>query len=222
MNGESVCGALHSTVNEFGEMLAVVLTATKAHNQFMPVLAQISHSLRAYGHDDIQLVFTDNPRADRPELERAIPSLTRDVFPILPKNALPELTLPPDWVVYDLNTDYRIQSRINFILEDLQKLSVDESLELGMDMEWSVDRESNIHGKVAILSISYKKDIYLMHVSVLFLICYLLCLFISDADICIPERRTTSSASCTAYSSSSHSDQEAWCPCESGSHSSLP
>ncbi|KAI0704374.1 hypothetical protein BC835DRAFT_1317043 [Cytidiella melzeri] len=166
VNGESVCGALHSTVNEYGEMCAAVLTPTKAHDQFMPVLAAIPHSLRAYGHDDVQLVFTDNPRADKPELERAIPSLTYNVHPILPPNSLVSLEVPTDWAVYDLNTDFRIRNSLNSILEDLQKLPAETCLDVAVDMEWPVDLAQGIHGKVAILSIAYEQSILLVHTSI--------------------------------------------------------
>ncbi|KAI0688289.1 hypothetical protein BC835DRAFT_1529543 [Cytidiella melzeri] len=147
-------------------MRAAVLTPTKAHDQFMPVLAHIPHSLRTYGHDDVQLVFTDNPRADKPELEHAIPSLTYNIHPILPPNSLVVLEVPADWTVYDLNTNFRIQNSLNSILEDLQKLPANKCLDIAIDMEWPVNMTEGIYGEVAILSIAYEKSILLVHTSI--------------------------------------------------------
>ncbi|PBK81020.1 hypothetical protein ARMGADRAFT_1039609 [Armillaria gallica] len=57
-------------VNKFGEVQAMTLTPTKAHDQFMPTLAEILTSLKKYGHGDMELVFTDNVHAHKPELEQ--------------------------------------------------------------------------------------------------------------------------------------------------------
>ncbi|KAK0451981.1 uncharacterized protein EV420DRAFT_1645916 [Desarmillaria tabescens] len=56
VNGIPVFGALHTVVNEFGEVRAMTLTPTKAHDQFMPALSEIANSLKKYGHGKIELV----------------------------------------------------------------------------------------------------------------------------------------------------------------------
>ncbi len=62
-----------------------MLTPTKAHDQFMPALAEILTSLKKYMHGDVELVFTDNIHANKPELERVFPLLTYNVSSASPK-----------------------------------------------------------------------------------------------------------------------------------------
>lgn len=95
VNREAVFAALYSTVNEWGELCSIQFTATKAHDQYMPALVHIPHSLCKYGHGNVQLVFTDNVRADKLELECAIPSLLKDIEPV-PSSSLDPLTIPND------------------------------------------------------------------------------------------------------------------------------
>ncbi|KAI0369360.1 hypothetical protein BV20DRAFT_1113655 [Pilatotrama ljubarskyi] len=161
VEGEEVFSAMHTVVNEYGECRAMTLTPTKAHNQFMPLLARIPHSLRYFGHSDIQLVFTDNVRADKPELERVFPSLLQDVEPV-PSSSLTPLKIPSSWSVVQLRTTFQVNGRMNNIMDDLAALPETSSLPLAMDMEWSVDRESGVFGLVALISIVYQQAIYLI------------------------------------------------------------
>ncbi len=144
----------------------MTLTPTKAHDQFMPLLARIPHSLRKYGHNDIQLVFTDNVRGDKPELERVLPSLLCNVTPI-PSSSLQPLAIPPAWDINILSSTYQINHRINSIMEDLNADESDTAahVQVAMDMEWSVDREHGIHGRVALISMTYKQSVLLIPVS---------------------------------------------------------
>ncbi|OBZ76307.1 hypothetical protein A0H81_03601 [Grifola frondosa] len=165
VNNEAVFGALATAVNEYGECRAMTLTSTKAHNQWMPALAAIPHSLRKYGHKDVALVFTDNVRADKTELERVFPSLLHDVQAV-PSSTLPHLELVESWKVYKLDSTYQINTRLNSIMEDLNGLpSCEDSIHIAMDMEWSVDRENGIQGRVALISMAYMEVIYLVPVS---------------------------------------------------------
>ncbi len=142
----------------------MTLTPTKAHDQFMPLLARIPHSLRKYGHGDVQLVFTDNVRGDKPELERVLPSLLRDVTPI-PSSSLQPLTIPPAWDITILGSTYQINHRINEIMEDLNTDKSDSArIQVAMDMEWSVDRDNGIQGRVALISLTYKQSVLLIPV----------------------------------------------------------
>ncbi|KAJ2970826.1 hypothetical protein NUW54_g12644 [Trametes sanguinea] len=161
VNGEQVFSALHTVVNEYGECRSMTLTPTKAHDQFMPLLARIPHSLRLYGHNDIQLVFTDNVRADKPELERVFPSLLKDLTPI-PSSSLQALALPPTWEVTILGSSYQVNNRVNGIMDDLSGSPDEERLHIAMDMEWSVDRASGIHGRVALVTFVYHETIFLI------------------------------------------------------------
>ena len=144
----------------------MTLTPSKAHNQFIPALTSISKSLETFGHSPMELVFTDNVRADKAELERALPELCRDVVPVPDESRYPKLELPSDWRITMLSSAYQINSRLNSMMEDIKD---GEELYVGMDMEWSVDRLSSIQGRVAIISIAMDHDIYLLQVTHLFI-----------------------------------------------------
>ncbi|TFY77343.1 hypothetical protein EWM64_g6670 [Hericium alpestre] len=160
--GQTVFGALHTTVNEYGEIRQMTLTPTKGHDQFMPALGQMPDSLVTYGHGDIELVFTDSTRADKAELERIFPALRHNVHPVPNHSLLPMLEIPPDWSTWILSSEYQIRNQITCIMDDLAKLDDAEELKVGFDMEWSVDRINGIQGRIAILQISYGKDIFIL------------------------------------------------------------
>jgi hypothetical protein len=138
----------------------MTLTPTKAHDQYMPTLALIPHSLHKYGHGELDLVYTDNVRGDKAELERALPALTRDVVPVQ-SSSLARLSLPDDWEVCTLGSPFQINSRLNSLMEDLVS---NANIYTAMDMEWSVNREDGIHGRVALIQLAYCKCIYLIPV----------------------------------------------------------
>ena len=145
-NGVLVFGALHSTTNEYNEIHSMVLTPTKAHNQYMPALATIPQSLKAYGHAPVELVFTDSVRADKTELENIFPSL-----PILDHSSYEQLECPPNWRITILSSSFQIESWLSSLMDDI---SNGEEMFVGMDMEWPVDQSSSIHGRVAVISIA--------------------------------------------------------------------
>lgn len=164
MNGVPVFGALHTVVNEFGEVHAMTLTPTKAHDQFMPALSEIANALKKYGHGDIELVYTDNVHADKPELERVFPSLLWDLSPV-PTTTAP-LVIPDKWKehIYILSSAYQVNNFFNIIMEDLAHLAEDATLLFPFDMEWSVDRSQGIQGRVALIQLIYTNHIYLLPV----------------------------------------------------------
>src|SRR6266487_4754492 len=98
VDGECTFGGLHTVTNEYGEVRAMTLTATKSHDQFMPALSMIPHSLHKYGHHDVELVFTDNVHGDKAELERVFPSLLSNVSPV-PRSSLPVISIPSGWEI---------------------------------------------------------------------------------------------------------------------------
>jgi len=103
IHGVSVFALLQSTVNEIGECQAMMLTSTKAHDQFMPVLGCIPKSLAMSGHCPTQVVFTDNVLADKCELETIFPELLKDVVPVPEYSTIEPLHLPDDWTIVPLN-----------------------------------------------------------------------------------------------------------------------
>ncbi len=99
----------------------MTLMPTIAHDQFMPVLSEISHSLKKYGYGKTELVFTDNVHADKAELEQVFPSLLKGVTPATTK----QLEVPEDWKEYThvLSTIFQVTNFFNTITEDLMLLS---------------------------------------------------------------------------------------------------
>jgi hypothetical protein len=131
VNGEPTFGGLHTVTNKYGEVRQMTLTPTKAHDQFMPALSIIPHSLRKYGHHDVELVFTDNVHGDKAELEQVFPSLLSDVFPV--QSSLPTLSISPEWEVQHLRNAYQVNSRINCLLDDLAALPETSTMTIGME-----------------------------------------------------------------------------------------
>lgn len=112
----------------------------------------------------MEIVYTDNVRGDKAELERVFPSLLCDVLPIPDSSTLPKLTIPTPWTITILATTFQINGRMNDILDEVQALQDHQLIYLAMDMEWSVDLVNGIHGRVALISIAYKQSIYLIPV----------------------------------------------------------
>ncbi len=147
----------------------MTLTPTKAHDQFMPALSEMANSLKRYGHSDVELVYTDNVRADKPELERVFPSLLRNVSPV-PTTTKP-LVIPDNWRenIHLLTSTYQVNNFFNIVMEDLANIPTDATLSFPFDMEWSVDRSLGIQGRVALLQLIYANHIYLIPVSLILL-----------------------------------------------------
>ncbi|KAG6886800.1 hypothetical protein C0992_002307 [Termitomyces sp. T32_za158] len=160
VSGETVfAGGLHTSVNEMGEIRSMVLTPSKSHVQFMPALKAISKSLEMYGHKPISAVMTDMPRIDKPELENTLPSLLTGVVPVPDIATLPKITVPNEWNVTQLSSRYQVNTRLNTIMDSL---SENEDFYVAMDMEWSVDLENGIQGRVALISIAFEHEIFLL------------------------------------------------------------
>ncbi|KAF8953970.1 hypothetical protein BDZ97DRAFT_2082274 [Flammula alnicola] len=158
VGGVPIFSALHSTVNEYGEIRAMVLTPTKAHDQFMPVLAAIPRSLAMFGHGEVEAVYTDNVRGDKSELEITLPSLTKAVVPVV-KTSLPLLELPSSWSKVELSTPHQINMRFDIIMNHKTPST---TVTAAVDMEWPVDTHTGIHGPVALIQIAYQSVVYLI------------------------------------------------------------
>jgi len=154
------------TVNEMNEVRAWALTSTKGHDQCMPSISATTHSLRLYGHEDTEIAFTDSPRADKAELERAIPSLRKCVVPV-PSSSMEQLVLPDDWKthVFILRTTYQVNTRMDSLMEDDLQNNGTSNRVYQLDLEWSVDIANGIQGRVALISLVHNQFIYLIPVS---------------------------------------------------------
>ena len=163
VNGVPVFTALHTVVNEYSEIRSMVMTPTKAHSQYMPAIREVSKSLATYGHEPIQLVFTDAPWIDKQVLEINVPSLLNDIVPVPNHSVLDPLTIPVSSTVVILSSTFQVNTRLNSIMS---KIRHDEDFFVAFDMEWSVNRDTGIHGRVALISLTYGKEIFIIPVCV--------------------------------------------------------
>ncbi|KAG0706444.1 hypothetical protein DFH29DRAFT_1066800 [Suillus ampliporus] len=81
---------------------------------------------------------------DKSALEQAFPSLLHDVSPV-PSSTLDDLALPDGWHLCGVDDD--------------------GELFVAMDLEWPVDRETGIYGKVSLISFAYDKAVYLIPIA---------------------------------------------------------
>ena len=180
----------------------MVMTPTKAHNQYMHAIREVSNSLTTYRHDPIQLVFTDAPRIDKQELEINLPSLLKGIIPVPNHSVLDPLIIPPSTTVIVLSSTFQVNTRLNSIMS---KVRHDEDFIVAVDMEWSVNRDTGIHGHIALISLTYGKEIFIIpvylflpttHESLKILIT-LLVGFLSSRWLSSSTRQSPHSAPCT-------------------------
>lgn len=139
----------------------MTLTSSKAHDQFMPVLAKIPDSLTMFGHVPTEVVFTDNVRADKHELEKIFPSLLKDVIPVPPYSTFEPLKLPECWTVVPLTSTHQVNMRMNIIMSHHTDI---KPVITSFDMQFPVDGSTGIRGLVALIQIAYDKTVYLIQV----------------------------------------------------------
>lgn len=145
----------------------MAFASTKSQNQFIPVVKAVSKSLSIYGHQPIELVFTNNPRSDKGGLEEAIPSLQANAVPV-PETNPEELQLKSENCIIMLSSTYQINTRFGTIMDTLQD---GQTVFAAVDMEWAVDRVNGTQGHVTLISVTFGDDIFLILVSCLFLFC---------------------------------------------------
>ena len=75
--------------------------------RIMPVLAEIPKSLALYGHGATEVIYTDNVRADKHELEQAFPSLLDNVTPVPDHSDLEPLSLPSNCLLLSSRQQHR-------------------------------------------------------------------------------------------------------------------
>ncbi|KAM5545887.1 hypothetical protein V8D89_000013 [Ganoderma adspersum] len=147
----AIFSATHSTVNEY------------AHDQFMPLLAQIPATSAKYGHGPIEVIYTDNVKGDKRALEMSVPPLLHEIVPVGPAQSnLEPLTIPGKWSIILLNTALQVDLHLKSIMGNH---APDQPVEVALDMEWPVDLESGMQGRVAVIQIAYWHHVYLIQVN---------------------------------------------------------
>ncbi|KAI1787068.1 hypothetical protein LXA43DRAFT_1098652 [Ganoderma leucocontextum] len=156
----AIFSATHSTVNEYVEIRNMIITPTKAHDQFMPLLAQILATSTKFGHSPIEVIYTDNVRGDKRALETSLPPLSHEIVPMGPAQSnLEPLAIPGKWSIILLNTALQVDLCLKSIMGNH---ATDRPIEVALDMEWPVDLESGIQGCIAVIQIAYRHHIYLI------------------------------------------------------------
>jgi hypothetical protein len=89
------------------------------------------------------------------------PSLQVNVVPIPDQSSYETLTYLLEWQSTILSSPFQIESHLRSIMGDVTE---EEELYIGMDMEWLVDWASSIQGWVAVTSITYEKNVFLLQV----------------------------------------------------------
>lgn len=139
----------------------MTLTSTKAHDQFMPVLYRIPQSLTMFGHCLTEVVFTDNVKADKHELQKIFPQLLKDVVPVPEYSVMEPLDLPDDWSVIQLTSTHQVNMRMNIIMNHHTEA---KPIIAAFDVQFPVDGATGIRGLVAVIQIAYEKTVYLIQV----------------------------------------------------------
>ena len=162
VDGEAVFSAVLTVTNEFGVIRNLVLVATKSHAEFHSALCKTRESLQMFGHSQPEVIYTDNPAADKQFLESIFPSITQGVVPVEKYPGLKSFVLPVDvtWAVN--HTAAEISGACTRILDDLDRES---PIVIGFDAEFNV---SMIQGAgpepTAIVQIAYKNHVDILQV----------------------------------------------------------
>lgn len=159
--GHKVFEGLHTTVNEYNEIVGMVLTQHKGHDQIAPALMAINRAAESFGHTLPQVVYTDSVRADRRAYEQYFPSLFEGVVSMPQPGNLPLLKLPASWRVVHLTSATQVNIRFNNIMATH---SATHPVVVGLALSWPVDTQSGIHGRVALIQIAYEQTVFLIQV----------------------------------------------------------
>jgi hypothetical protein len=156
VNGESVFQATLTLTNEFSEACVMAFVPTSSHSEFESALQKAKENLDQYGLLQPEVMFTDNPAADKQFLERVFPSLTKNVVPVEKNPAMEIFKLPNDVTIRVSCDAAAIENEIAKITVDINLLDDSEKLVVGFNAEWNVDTTSNMVQPTAIIQIAYK------------------------------------------------------------------
>ena len=74
------------------------------------------------------------------------------------------LEIPAEWPTSILKSSYQISTHLNILLQSLEMLPTDQSIDIAMDMEWSVNQAEGVQGRIALVTIAFSQCIYLIWV----------------------------------------------------------
>lgn len=167
INGTPAFAGLLTFSNEYTEAKEMALVATKAHAQFEGAMNDIRNSLDLYGLEQPYVVYTDNI-ADKTFLEKCFPSLLKNVQPIDKFSKLRIFQLPEHVTTHIKSSIAQINVALATIQDDLSRLPDGQTIAVGFDSEWNVNKKGNRKtqaGKTAIVSIAYKHQVYVLQIA---------------------------------------------------------
>ncbi|KAJ6513462.1 hypothetical protein C8R45DRAFT_1088486 [Mycena sanguinolenta] len=135
INGESVFAATLTLTNEFGEARVLAFVATSSHADFETASNKVQDNLDRYGHCQPEVIFTDNPAADKQFLERVFPSLTKDVVPAEKYPGMEMFAIPQGVDIRCRKSPADINAQIALIMTDLNMEDPNDKLVVGFDAE---------------------------------------------------------------------------------------
>lgn len=123
-------------------------------------------SLEMYGHIQPQVIYTDNPAADKQFLENIFPSLKKDVIPVEKYQTLKPLVLPDDIAISVQSSASGIEEALAKITDDLNTEDETAHIVVGFGAEWNVDViQRGVSRPTAIIQIAYGKWIYIFQIA---------------------------------------------------------
>ncbi|KAJ6502069.1 hypothetical protein C8R45DRAFT_608315 [Mycena sanguinolenta] len=127
--GEPIHAAMYSIVNSYEEVRAYAFTLTQSFPPLREVFERMQTELQRHGHSHTQLMYTDNPRAERKFHENVNPSLCKNVQHIVidPFGKLPPYK-PSSVAVNYFSSQAAIDLACEGILEALSSLPPSETL----------------------------------------------------------------------------------------------
>ncbi|KAJ3101758.1 hypothetical protein HDU96_009869, partial [Phlyctochytrium bullatum] len=148
VNGVKLYDAVFSIFNEYEEVPAMALVPSKSHVHWRPLLEDIEKSLREFGLEQPQVVYTDNPESDAGLLLEIFPSLASNLAPA----PSPTQPMQPESNLEELNVDrieVQVTDRVATIKQVLDgffaRATVEGEVRVGLDAEWTVTYTARDH-----------------------------------------------------------------------------
>ncbi|KAJ7468909.1 hypothetical protein B0H11DRAFT_2284053 [Mycena galericulata] len=142
VDGQPIFGALWTCMDSRG-IRAQALTLTKSHEERIGPLRGIAKSLKLYGFDDPQVVFTDDPLKDKRLIYDAFPSLARNLaLPVSPRGL--ESFAIPDTVQIHVVSDTDLADKIFSSFTEALDADKDAHMCISVDAEWNESRKIGV------------------------------------------------------------------------------
>ena len=153
--GGSVVYSLTTIMNGLGQIVQWIYRTTPSHRELRPFLEDLQERQVKRGTRPCEVVYTDNPMADRRVFEECFPSLKPDekddrVVPSGSGSVLPlkTLSLPAQFEPKVVYTDVALVATMDGLKERLREVCDHQVVHAGNDKLYvSLDAEWTVHGK---------------------------------------------------------------------------